>query len=672
MTKPPLAPQRDHVWERPTGATADPWAWLADKDDPATIAYLEGENAYAEAWFEPHGELIETLFNEIRGRVQETDESVPVRLGDWWYASRTVEGSNYHIRCRGGTRATATDHVLLDENAEAEGQDFFELGGFEISPDEHLLAWAADTGGGEEYDLRIRDLRTGHDLDDLVERTYYGLAWAADSRSIFYTVPDEAMRPFQIRRHVLGTAQSSDTLVLQEDDERFHLSVEASRDERWIVITSESRTTTECWTIPTHRPTDAPTSIGGRRDGIEYRVEPWGDRFVIVTNEGGDDFEVRAITHDRSQEWVLIPHTAGRRISSADAFEHHLVLHLWADGQPQLQVLVEDGSSFVIDTGDEPCDVEIGDNPEARTGSLRFIYQSLTTPMTVYEQHLASGERVTLKQTPAPGVELDLYESRREWATAPDGVRVPVDVVWRKGTPLDGTAPTLLYGYGAYESSVPPYFSVARISLLDRGWVFALAHPRGGGEMGRGWYLDGRLLHKRNTFTDFIACGEHLVATGYTHPCRLAIRGGSAGGLLVGATMTMRPELCSAVIAEVPFVDVVNSMSDPTLPLTVGEWEEWGDPRAEPYAGYMLSYSPYDQVGEGVTYPAMFVSAGLNDPRVLYHEPAKWVARLRATAKIERPLLLRTQMDAGHGGPSGRYDAWREEAHVLAFLLQNV
>ena len=668
----PVAPRREHVWHRPTGETPDPWAWLSDRQDPDTIAYLDAENSWAKAWFQPHEALVDTLFEEIKSRVQETDESVPVLHRGWWYTSRTVEGSNYSIRCRGRSSETATEQVLLDENVEGAGKEFFELGGFEVSPDGHLLAWSSDTGGGEEFDLHIRDLRTGVDLDDNVERIYYDLAWSADNQWVFYTVPDDAMRSYQIWRHRVGTARAEDVLVLQEDDERFAVGLEASRDDRWVIITAESRTTTEVWTIPTDEAEAAPRSVLGRRADIDYRIEPRGDRFLVLTNEDAEDFKIDRVPTSGGTPTAFIDHQPGRRITAVAAFATHVAVHEWANGQPQLRVIFPDGTERMPALGTEPSDVEFDTNPDFETSMLRFTYQSLTTPHCVYEEGVVSGARTLLKQTPVPNCDLDAYVSRREWARATDGTMVPLDILSHRDTRPDGSAPVLLYGYGSYESSVPPWFSAARLSLLDRGWVFALAHPRGGGEMGRRWYLDGKLLKKRNTFTDFIACAEHLVAAGWCAPDRVAIRGGSAGGLLVGASVTMRPELFKAVIAEVPFVDVVNSMSDPSLPLTVGEWEEWGDPRAQPYAGYMLSYSPYDQVGSGTGYPAMYVSAGLHDPRVMYHEPAKWVARLRAEADIRHPLVLRTEMGAGHGGPSGRYDSWREQAYVLAFLLVTV
>jgi len=668
MSQPPVAPRKPRTLDRPTGPVDDPWAWLLQRDDPDTIAYLEAENAFTAEWMVPHQELADAIFGEIKSRVQETDVSVPVRKGDWWYVSRTEEGANYPIHCRGDARHTSTDHVLYDENAAADGHDYFALGAFDVSPSGSLLAYSVDTDGSEEYELRFRDLADGADLPDRVERVYYGTAWSAGSDSFFYVRPDEAMRPFQVWCHRLGTPAADDVLVLQEDDERFFLGVELSRDERFVIIHAESKLTTESWVIPSDDPTAQPRSFG-RRDGHEYSIEHWGTRWVILTNDSAEDFRVVTAPDDSPEDWSdLVGHVPGHRITAAEPFAGHLVLHEWAEAQQRIRVLFRDGTERTIDLGDSPSEVELGDNPEYDTTLVRFSYQSMATPESVYDEDVISAERTLLKQMPVLGVDLTQYESLRTWATAPDGARVPVDLARRKDTAFDATAPVLLYGYGAYESSVPPYFSIPRLSLLDRGWIFALAHPRGGGELGRRWYLDGKLLAKRNSFTDFIACAEHLVDEHIAAPDRVAIRGGSAGGLLVGAAMAMRPDLFAAVNAQVPFVDVVSTMSDPTLPLTITEWEEWGDPRTEPYASYMLSYSPYDNV-EARAYPALYVSAGLNDPRVSYHEPAKWVAKLRALRTDDRPMLLKTEMGAGHGGPSGRYDAWREESEALAFLI---
>ena len=650
----------------------DPYAWLADPEDPATLAYLEAENAYCEDWFAPHTELCDAVFHEIRSRIQETDEAVPSRKGTWWYSARTVEGLSYPIHCRGRSRETATGTVLLDENTEAGHSPYFAVGAFEVSPDHTRLAWSSDHDGSEKYALRIRDLITGVDLPDRIEPTHYGSAWSADGEWIFYTVPDEAMRPHQVWRHRVGTDQADDVLVFEEFDEHFFIHLELTRSGDWIIINPDSHLTSEVWLLPAADPTSAPRLVRVREHGHEYTLDHWGERFVVLSNLGAEDFQVLTAPLDSPVDWtVLVPHQAGRRITGVEPFAGHLVLHEWADAQPGLRVLFGDGRERRIDVGVEPSDVELGPNLEYDTTVVRFEYQSLTTPHTSFEEDVVSGARVMLKRTPTPGVDLTRYESAREWATAADGVRVPVDLVWRRGTPRDGTGPVLLYGYGAYETSMAPWFSVGRLSLLDRGWVWGLTHPRGGGELGRRWYLDGKLLQKRNTFTDVIASAEHVAALGYASADRISLQGGSAGGLLVGACMNLRPDLFAAVVAEVPFVDVVTPMSDPSLPLTVIEWEEWGDPRQEPYATYMLGYSPYDNTVPG-NHPALYVTAGLNDPRVSYDGPAKWVARLRELGTGDRPLVFKVDMGAGHGGPSGRYDAWRDYARVLTFLLRTV
>ncbi len=669
---PPTAPTKPHTWNRPTGPAEDPWAWLANREDPDTIAYLEAENVYAKAWFADHDDLVETIFGEIRSRVQETDLSVPVRHGSWWYVTRTVEGLSYPVYCRGESMESAAATVMLDCNAEAEGHDFFDVHAVEVSPDHRLLAWSSDLDGGERYTLRVRDLSTGADLPDELTGTssWGGLAWSSDGQWLFYARPDDQMRPYQIWRHRLGSPPADDELVLTEDDERFYLDVSATRSEQWVVITAASKTSGEVWLIPADDPTAAPRSVRPRTADLEYSLDHWGDRFIVLTNLDAPDFKVMTAPLERPGDWEeRLPHVPGRRVTSADPFADHLVLHEWSDAQPRVRVVFRDGREEILDFGDEPHDVELGANPEWQTSSLRVSYQSLTTPASVYDHDVVTGERVLRKQTPTPNVDLEKYISTRTWARSGDGAEVPVDVVRHVDTPVDGSAPCVVYAYGSYEASLPPWFSVARLSLLDRGATWALVHPRGGGELGRRWYLDGKLLNKRHTFEDVIAATEHVVAEGWGHAERVAVRGGSAGGLMVGACVTMRPDLYASAVAEVPFVDVVSTMSDPSLPLTITEWDEWGDPREEPFASYMLGYSPYDNTAPA-DYPALFVTAGLNDPRVAYHEPAKWVARLRSVgAGVDHPLVLRTQMGAGHAGPSGRYDAWRDEARVLTFLL---
>ena len=669
----PIAKQVEHVWQRPTGPATDPWAWLRDRNDPDTVPYLEAENAYSDAWFAQHTELIDTIFGEIKARVQETDLSAPVRKDDWWYVTRTEEGASYAIHCRGRSAEHATESVLLDENAEAEGHEYFSVNAFDVNPQHTMLAWSSDTDGSEQYTMHLRDLATGADRPEhLTGTTWGGTAWAADGNTLFYVTADEQMRPYRVWRHELGTVQAADALVYEEEDERFYVYVDLSRSGEWIVIETASKVSSEVRLIPAADPSAEAILVRERANDVEYGMDHWGDQWVVLTNENATDFRVMTAPLDAPGEWTeLVAHLPGRRITSVEAFADHLILHEWADAQPRIRVLFRDGSERTVHGADEPHDLEMEANPEWRTETVRYVVQSLTRPVTVYEENVRTGVRVVLKQTPVPAVDLDLYASERLWATSPDGTKVPVDIVYRRGTPSDGTAPMCVYGYGSYESSMPPWFSVARLSLLDRGAVWALVHPRGGGELGREWYLNGKLQHKRNTFIDTIASVEHLIATGWAHPDKVALRGGSAGGLLVGACITMRPDLFRAAVAEVPFIDVVTTMADPSLPLTITEWEEWGDPREEPMASYMLSYSPYDHTVPA-DYPAIYITAGLNDPRVSYHEPAKWIAKLRAVRTNDATLIMRTEMGAGHGGPSGRYETWRDEARNLTFLLKEL
>ena len=669
----PRARELPHVWQRPTGDVEDPYAWLRDRDDPETIAYLDAENQHADAWFAAHADQVEGLFGEIRSRIQETDVAAPVPKDDWFYVSRTVEGRNYAIHGRGRTAETATEQVVLDENSEAEGHDYFDVGAFEVCPDHSLVAWSADTAGDEHYTLRIRDIASGRDLPDrLDDTTWAGVAWSSDGSHLFYVLPDEQERPYRVMRHRLGTSQADDVEVFVDHDERFFVGIGSTRNGAAIVIHTGSKLTSESWVLAADDPTGAPRLVRARTDDVEYHVDHWGDRWVVVTNLDAVDFRVMTAPLDEPDRWSdFVPYESGRRITSAEPFADHLALHLWQDAQPTIAIVDRAGTMTTLDIDAEPHDVEFGPNEVWDTGVVRLTHQSLTTPARVLDVDVRTGATTVVKQTPTPNVELANYVSERRWATAVDGTQVPVDVVRHVDTPFDGTAPCCVYGYGSYEVSMPPWFSVARLSLLDRGFVWALVHPRGGGELGRQWYLDGKLLNKRNTFTDTLAVCDHLVDTGVAAPDRLAIRGGSAGGLLVGACVTMRPDRFAAAVAEVPFVDVVATMSDPTLPLTVTEWEEWGDPRSEPFASYIASYSPYDNTVPG-PYPALYITAGLNDPRVSYHEPAKWTAKLRSVRTDDRPLILRTEMGAGHGGPSGRYDAWRDEARVLTFLMNTL
>jgi oligopeptidase B len=685
---PPLAKLRPTERTHHGDVTVDNYAWLATKDDPDTLAYLTAENSFTEARTAHLAALRDTIFTEIKTRTKETDLSLPDRKGGYWYYARTVEGKQYDIHCRRAVvpgdidppstedgSPLAGEEVMLDGNAEAGDSEFFALGTLSISPDGHLLAYAVDLAGDERFTLRIKDLRTGTVLADEVTDVFYGAAWSADSGTLFYQTVDDAWRPHRVWRHAVGTPATDDVLVYEEPDERFWLGVTLSRSQDYLIIHISSKVTSEVLVIPARTPTEAPKLIAARRQGIEYDIEhdPASDRFLILHNEGAEDFALAWTPAQEPGEWhELIPHSPGTRLLGADAFAGHTVVSLRRDGLTALRVLTADADSFDLSFPEPVYSVGLDTNLEYDTPTIRLHYTSLVTPESIYDYSLANGELLLRKQKPVlGGYDPARYEQHREWAEAPDGALVPISLVTRKGTPRDGSAPAVLYGYGSYESSMDPWFSIARLSLLDRGFVFAVAHIRGGGEMGRHWYDDGKLLAKKNTFTDFVACADHLVKAGWTRPERLIARGGSAGGLLMGAVANLAPSTFAGIVAEVPFVDILNSILDPSLPLTVTEWEEWGNPleSAEVYS-YIKSYSPYENVA-AVAYPAILAMGSLNDTRVLYHEPAKWVARLRAVAP-DADVLLKTEMGAGHGGPSGRYDAWKEEAFIDSWIIDRV
>jgi oligopeptidase B len=674
--KPPAAPERATVLEADGDLRVDPYYWLREKANPEVIAHLEAENAYTDAVMSPAAELEAGLYREVVGRIQETDTSAPISYKGWWTYTRTVEGLDYEIYCRRRGSMDAPEEVLLDGNALAKGHAYFELGYVERSPDENLVAYAADLDGSEHHELRFRNLTTGADLDDVVHGVYYGAAWAIDSKTFFYVKPDAAMRPFQVWRHQVGTASEQDVLVLQEDDERFELGVELTKSERFIVFTSSSQVTSECRILRSDAVDGEPLVVERRRTGIEYSIDHQEDRFLILTNDGARNFRLMAapLASPGRASWVeVVPERPGVRLSSTDVHREHVVLGQRSDGLQRLEVLERGlGETHVVAQPDAAYTAFPGSNPDYQSSVMRFFYTSLTAPFSAVDYDMRTRQRTVVKEQPVRGgYNREDYATERLWAIAPDGVRVPLSLVYRRGLRRDGSNPTLLYGYGAYEHSVDPMFDPARLSLLARGFIFAIAHVRGGGEMGREWYEDGKLLHKRNTFADFIACAEHLVARRYTTPARLAIRGRSAGGLLIGAVVNQRPDLFACAVAQVPFVDALTTMLDEKLPLTVNEYDEWGNPKEPEYYRYIKGYSPYDNLHEAA-YPAMLVTGGLNDPRVSYWEPAKWVARLRPLNQASRSVLLRTQMGAGHMGPSGRYESWREEAFVMAFVIKEL
>lgn len=696
--KPPVAKIQPHERVQHGDQVQDPYYWFLDKQDKDVRAYLEAENAFTTQATAGQAALREQIFQEIKRRTKETDLSVPSRKGGWWHYARTEEGKQYSIHCRLAAEGPNPpelpedgsplpgEQILLDGNALAEGHDFFSLGAYDISPDDRLLAYSTDFDGDERYTLRIRDLETGQDLSDEIPDTHYSTAWSADNSVLFYTTNDEAWRPYRVFRHVVGTPADQDVLVYEEPDERFWLSVDLTRSERYLEISLGSKITSESRLLAADRPYEQFRVVRARETGVEYTVDHWAhpedpsrDLLLVVHNAGGkENFELATAPLSAPQEWTpLIAHDPAVRILDAEAFAGHFVLEYRKDGLTGISVHpITEGVPSAAGTPivfDEPIyTVGTGGNPEYSTDRVRLGYGSLVTPSSVYDYDIASGGLTLLKRQPVlGGFDPADYEQRRVWATAEDGTRIPISVVHRRGLQPDGTAPCLLYGYGSYEASMDPYFSVARLSLLERGFVFAIAHIRGGGEMGRYWYELGKLLHKKNTFTDFVACGRAMVEQGWSAPDRLIARGGSAGGLLMGAIANLAPELWAGVLAEVPFVDALNTILDPSLPLTVMEWDEWGNPleSAEVYQ-YMKEYSPYENVA-AVKYPPILARTSVNDTRVGYHEPAKWIARLRATAVngASSDILLKTELDAaGHGGKSGRYDAWREEAFALAWV----
>ena len=655
----------------------DPYFWLRDRMDPDTLAYLHAENAYLAEMLRDTDALQTRLYAEMRGRIKETDLSVPTRRGDYLYYSRMEEGQQYPIYCRKYGDLERPEQVLLDQNQLAAGHAYCRLGTYKVSPDHQLLAFSVDTSGSEQYTLVIKNLSSGDMLPDKIPNTYYGVEWANDNRTLFYNMLDEAMRPYKLLRHTIGDDPVQDAEVYHEADESFFLSISQTRSQTFLLMTLHSTASTEVHYLAANDPTAPFAVVQPRQRELEYSVEHHGDRFLIVTNDQATNFKLveAPVSRPGKTHWRdLIPHRPEVLLDGIDAFADHLAIYEREQGLEQIRLTDPHGGNARYVQFPEPVyTIKPGPNEEFEAMELRFTYSSLITPDSVVDYDMQTGAWETRKQDEIPsGYDPSLYESRRTTATAPDGTAVPVSLVYRKGLARDGRNPALLYGYGSYGYSTDPSFSSNRLSLLDRGFVYAIAHIRGGSELGRPWYEAGKLQHKKNSFTDFIACAEHLIAEGHTSPERLAILGGSAGGLLMGAVVNMRQDLFKAVIAKVPFVDVINTMSDPTLPLTVIEYEQWGNPAADPAAyAYIKSYSPYDNV-EAKAYPHMLLTTGLNDPRVSYWEPAKWTARLRALKTDDNLLLLRTNMQAGHGGASGRYDYLEEVALEYAFLLHTL
>jgi oligopeptidase B len=669
---PPIARREPKVDVVHGEKRADEYFWLRRKEDPEVRAYLEAENAYTDLVMKPTEPLQEALYSEMLGRIKETDLTVPYRKGDLFYYSRTEKGKQYPIHCRRRGNLDAREEVLLDGNELAKGEKFFAVGDLEVSDDGNILAYTTDLTGFREYALFVKDLRTGALGPERVAKVS-SIAWAADNRTLFYVVDDATKRPYRLYRHVLGAEASADTLLYEEKDEHFTLDVSRSRSRAYVFLAAESHTSSEVRYLSAAEPSGLFSIVAPREKDREYDVEHRGDLFYIRVNDRGRNFRlVTAPTSDpRPENWKeIVPHREDVMLEAHDLFANHLVLYERVEGLRRFQVTdLATSASHSIEFPEPVYSAFSGDNPEFETRVFRFRYQSLVTPETVFDYDMKTRERKLLKQTAVlGGYDPSQYVSERLRAKAPDGTAIPISIVYRKGVQRDGRNPLLLTGYGSYGVSNNPSFSSTRVSLLDRGVVCAIAHVRGGGEMGKKWHDQGRMFAKKNTFTDFISVAEYLVHEKWTSPDRLAIEGGSAGGLLVGAVVNMRPDLFKAAISRVPFVDVINTMLDPTLPLTVGEFEEWGDPRVREQYDYMRSYSPYDNIS-AKAYPAMLVKTSFNDSQVMYWEPAKYVARLRATKTDSNPLIFKVNMAGGHGGSSGRYDRLREAAFDYAFLL---
>ncbi len=687
---PPVAARVPHertLWD---DTRVDHYQWLEDGESPEVLAHLKAENDHTEQALAPVADLRAALFDEIKGRIKETDLSVPVIIDDWAYYARTVEGRSYPIHCRrpvpGGEPLTGADlvtwltdpepadeQILLDENIEADGHDFFDIGVFEVSPDHRILLWAYDHSGDERFSAMVRDLESGADRELGVVDISYGSAWALDNETFFYVRSDAANRPHQIWRHRVGASVDDDTLVFTEPDERFFVGVGREKDDSFIQIGVSSKITDEVWVIPADAPATPPRVVAERRHGVEYGVSHHGDRFIVLTNDGAENFRVMSTPDDRTdpENWEeLIPGHDTITISDIDVNRTFLTLFERVDGITRIRLrLWDDGRFVTIKQPEAVSTVGPGANPDYDTTMIRYGYSSMTTPSTLFLYDLMTDERHQLKQQEVlGGFDPAHYRTERIEAVGPDGVAVPVSLVMARNRSLTEPGPCVLYAYGSYEASIDPTFSAIRLSLLDRGFVFAIAHVRGGGELGRRWYEDGKLANKTNTFADVETAARRLIADGTTVPEQLVLRGGSAGGLMAGAVINRAPELFAGVVAQVPFVDVLTTISNPELPLTVTEWEEWGNPitDAEIYR-VMRSYSPIDNIAPR-PYPSILATAGLNDTRVSYWEAAKWVQELRRNTTSDRPILLWTDLEAGHGGPSGRYDAWRDEARVLAYI----
>ncbi|KPJ60973.1 MAG: protease 2 [Latescibacteria bacterium DG_63] len=671
---PPIAQIEPVKLEKHGHVRVDNYYWLNERENPAVVEYLNAENEYTDTMMAHTNELQETLFEEIKGRIKQTDISVPYKMDDYFYYTRFEEGKEYPIHCRKIGSLEASEEIMLDVNKMAEGYEFYSVGRWAVSYGQDLLAYSVDTVGRRKYAIYFKNLTTGEILADVIPEVTGNMAWANDNRTLFYSKQDpNTLRPYQIFRHVLGTDAEEDELVYEEADETFVCYAIKTKSKKYVMIVSRHTLRSEYRYLDANNPDSRFTVFLPREGEHEYDLDHYRDHFYIRTNYKAKNFRLMktSIENTAKEHWEeVIPHRKDVLLESFEIFQNHLVLEERKDGLIQLRIRPWSGADeHYLDFGEPAYLAFTMDNYDFNTPMVRYLYTSMTTPRSVFDYNMVTREKVLLKQEEIlGGFDSADYQTERVWATAKDGVKIPISIVYRKGMKKDGSNPLLLYGYGSYGFSMDATFGAYRVSLLDRGFAYAIAHVRGGEELGRQWYEDGKLLKKKNTFTDFIACAEHLVREKYTSADRLFAMGESAGGLLVGAVFNMRPDLFKGIIAGVPFVDVLTTMLDENIPLTTGEYDEWGNPNEKKYYDYMLSYSPYDNV-EAKAYPNLLVITSLHDSQVQYWEPAKWVAKLRATKTDENRLLLRTKMEAGHGGVSGRYKRYREAAFLYAFLL---
>ena len=669
--QPPMADKKPKTTNIHGETLVDDYFWLREKTNPAVMAHLQAENAYTDAVMKPTAPLQEKLYNEMLSHIKQTDVNVPYRWGNFFYYTRTEEGKQYPIFCRKRGNLEAPEEIVLDQNELAKGQKFMSVGAFAPSDDGNLLAYSTDNTGYRQYTLRVKDLRNGQLFPESIERVD-NVVWATDNKTMFYVTEDAVTkRSDKFFRHVLGTNQSD--LVYEEKDELFDIGVGRSRDNAVIFLEAASKTSTESRYLPADKPTADLKIVLPRQPDHEYDVDHRGNLFYIRTNKGARNFRIvtAPVTDPSEKNWKeFVSHRPAVKVEAISLFADHAVLSEWENGLQQLEVIdFKNNKRRRIEFPEPVYSAGLGANREFNTTVVRYNYNSLVTPNSVFDYDMNTGKATLMKQTEVPGgFDRANYKSERVFATASDGTRIPMSMVYRKGVKLDGSAPLLLYAYGSYGISIAPNFSASRLSLLDRGVIYVIAHIRGGGELGEEWRQAGRMMNKMNTFTDFIACGDTLVKNKYTSSDRLVIQGGSAGGLLMGAVSNMRPDLFKAVVAQVPFVDVLNTMLDASLPLTTSEYIEWGNPNEKPAFEYMKQYSPYDNVSKK-NYPAMLVKVSVNDSQVPYWEGTKLVAKLRAMKTDNNPLLLKVNFGAGHGGSSGRYDALRETAFDYSFML---